>query len=94
MRHLGVDVKNREISNYIELNSKIDEIQASLILENLKNLKKEIQIRKKIIQNYVNELKNFTIDCSYDLNNSSGYDYQILVKKRYISEVDVTPSTS
>jgi len=83
MRHLGVDVKNREISNYIELNSKIDEIQASLILENLKNLKKEIQIRKKIIQNYVNELKNFTIDCSYDLNNSSGYDYQILVKKRY-----------
>ncbi len=82
MRHLGVDTKNKEISNFIELNSKIDEIQASLILENLRNLNKEIKIRKIIIKNYISELKKIVIDCNYDLKRSSGYDYQILATKR------------
>ncbi len=82
MRHLGVDIKNREISKYIELNSKIDEIQAALIIENLKNLNEEVKLRKKIIKNYISELKKIVIDCNYDLKSSSGYDYQILVKNR------------
>ena len=67
----------------IILHEKIIKKIGNQILINLEKNGCKIIGDKKIIQNYVNELKNFTIDCSYDLNNSSGYDYQILVKKRY-----------
>ena len=82
MRHLGMDMNNREKCTSIELNSKIDELQASLLLENLKNLTNEIKMRKKLIKNYISELRKCTIYCDYDLKHSSGYDYQIMVKNR------------
>ena len=82
MRHLGMDVKNKEKCTNKEVNSKIDELQASLLIESLKDLKNEIKIGKKLIQNYRSGLKNHVIYCDYDLSKSSGYDYQILVKNR------------
>ena len=81
-RHLGMDIANTEKCTSVELNSKIDELQASLLLQSLKELKKEIKIRKNIIKNYISELKDFTIYNKYNLNNSSGYDYQIIIKNR------------
>ena len=81
-RHLGMDIANSEKCTSLELNSKIDELQCYFLLQSLKELKKEIKIRKNIIKNYISELKNYTIYCDYNLNNSSGYDYQILISNR------------
>ncbi len=82
LRDLGLQQENREISDFHELNYKFDELQAVLLLEQLKHYKKDMKKRKEIIKIYQNGLKDFVIDSEYDLKNSSGYDYQILVKNR------------
>ena len=62
-----MDIANTEKCTSVELNSKIDELQASLLLQSLKELKKEIKIRKNIIKNYISGLKDFTIYNKYKI---------------------------
>tara|TARA_Y100001970_G_scaffold294294_1_gene449946 strand:+ start:14564 stop:15676 length:1113 start_codon:yes stop_codon:yes gene_type:complete len=58
---------------YIGLNSRMDTLQASILISKLKILKHEIQLRKKIYNKYVNFInKNF-------INN----EIQILKKNKY-----------
>jgi UDP-2-acetamido-2-deoxy-ribo-hexuluronate aminotransferase len=82
LRHLGTTVKNPNLCNYIELNHKIDELHAALLIESFKNFKRETQIRKKLISRYIKLLKDVCIYSDHDVSRSSGYDYQILVKDR------------
>ena len=82
LRHLGTSAKNPDVCNYIELNHKIDELQAGLLLESLKNFRPEANIRKKLILNYTKKLKSFCIFSDHNVSRSSGYDYQILIKNR------------
>jgi len=82
LRHLGTSVKNPDVCNYIELNNKIDELQAGLLLESIKNFRHEANVRKKLILNYTKKLKNFCIFSDHDTSRSSGYDYQILTENR------------
>ena len=82
LRDLGLQQQNREISDFFELNYKFDELQAILLINQLKHYKRDMKIRKQIIKFYQNKLKKYVLNSEYDLENSSGYDYQILVKNR------------
>lgn len=82
LRDLGLQPKNREISDFVSLNYKMDELQAYFLLISLKHLKDDIKKRKSLIKSYQKHLNGIVKNCEYDLKISNGYDYQILVNKR------------
>ncbi len=82
MRDLGLNQIDREKTDLFELNYKFDELHATLLIEQLKFFKKDMNIRKNLISEYKKRLRNLVLNSDYDIHNSSGYDYQILVKKR------------
>ena len=56
LRNYGSEEKYKNI--YKGVNSRLDEIQASILTEKLKNLDKDNQKRRKIAERYINEIKN------------------------------------
>lgn len=82
LRHIGLNEKNSEVLEDIDLNHKPDELQAYLLIESLKFYKSEISKRKKLISYYKKKLTNEVIWCNHDTAKSSCYDFQILVKDR------------
>ncbi len=51
-------IKNNDTINMVGLNAKMNEFSASMGICNLKNIKKEIEIRKKIVKRYLYNLNN------------------------------------
>ena len=82
LRHLGTKIGNIDVNTDIELNHKIDELHAALLIEKLKHFKEDIKYRKKLISNYVRGLRGLCIYSKCDLKRASGFDYQILVNER------------
>ncbi len=72
LRNYGSEKKYENL--YIGLNSRLDEIQASILLVKLKNLCDITQKRDKIAQTYLNEIKNPKITlpkiASYNINHT------------------------
>ena len=60
------DLKDRKyINNYKGVNSRLDEIQAAILLNKLKNFKNDQKKRKKIAQYYLQNIKNYKITIPY-----------------------------
>ena len=82
LRHIGLDEKNSEVLEDVDLNHKPDELQAYLLLDSLKTFNHEIYKRKNLINYYKKKLFKVVEWCEHNTNHSSCYDYQILVKNR------------
>ena len=81
-RHLGLNLKNSEKLDYLDLNNKPDELQAYLLNTSFADLKNQIAYRKSLIERYKSNLMGKVIYCGHDTKKSSCYDYQILVNNR------------
>ena len=87
LRHAGTakDKKKININNcyYPSLNHKIDTLQASLVLENLKKIKKKWRLRDRIAKIYDKELKHLVTIQKYHKNEIHGrYLYIFTCRKR------------
>ena len=63
LRNYGSEEKYKNI--YKGVNSRLDEIQASILTEKLKNLDKDNQKRRKIAERYINEIKNKHVELPF-----------------------------
>ena len=60
LRNYGSEEKYKNI--YKGVNSRLDEIQASILTEKLKNLDQDNQKRRAIAERYINEIKNINVE--------------------------------
>lgn len=60
LRNYGSEEKYKNI--YKGVNSRLDEIQASILTEKLKNLDQDNQKRRAIAERYINEIKNKNVE--------------------------------
>ena len=74
----------RNLHNYVGYNSRLDEIQASILLIKLKNIKKFNNKRRKIASLYKTQIENNKIITPYELNSSSHVynQFTLIVKNR------------
>lgn len=63
LRNYGSEEKYKNI--YKGVNSRLDEIQASILIEKLKNLDKDNQKRRTIAERYINEIKNKNVEIPF-----------------------------
>ena len=80
LRNLGSDTKH--VHNEIGINSRLDSIQASILLEKIKYLNTLNNKRKKIAKFYNQKIKNKKISFVTYSKNSVYHQYVILVKNR------------
>lgn len=82
LRNYGSEEKYKNI--YKGVNSRLDEIQASILIEKLKNLDQDNQKRRKIAKRYINEITNKEIEVPVwgELENHVFHVFGVRVKDR------------
>jgi len=75
--------KTRYVSESFGINSRLDEIQAAILRLKLRNLDKDNQLRQKIAQRYIQQIKSPLIIHPYDAKDSESVFHLFVIRTRY-----------
>ena len=78
-RYMGIENRKKYFATSLGINSRLDEIQASILNYKLKNIQKDIRARRRIADLYNKYLKNSQLKLPKEIKNNYHVYYQYVV---------------